>query len=916
MSLTAGTRLGPYEIVAPLGAGGMGEVYRAKDTRLGREVAIKVLPQHLSANPEIRARFEREAKTVSSFNHPHICTLFDVGREGDTDFLVMELVEGDTLASRLQRGPLLAAELLRLATQIAEALDRAHRAGVIHRDLKPGNVMITRSGAKLMDFGLSRATGLAAGPSGSGSMMSAMTQSPTVAQALTAEGTILGTFQYMAPEQLEGKEADARSDIWALGCVLYEMATARRAFEGRSQASLIAAILDREPAPIGESSSSSATSAASGPPQGLEWLIRNCLTKDPDERIQTAHDVKLQLQRIAEGAGLSTVTTRSTISGMAPNSAPASASHPGNGRGTVVAWSVAALVVVAAAVFAAWSWPRLHASPAAFRFEPNTDAPGTLDANWPRVSPDGRSMVFQATDSAGVAHAFLLRLDETTPHIIPGTEQLQRAYWSPDSREICFVASDKIQRVAVAGGSPVLVCPAPGGADLSWGSKGQILLDGGSTDSLRVVPAGGGELHPATRISRADHEIASAWPSFLPDGKHFLFIGLRGDGVGGNLRLGRLGSIESKVIGTSDGRAEYAPGGWVVFVRGTALLVQKLELGSAKLTGDPITITDHVRTGTSSGHFSTSPSGVFAIEQGEGLSGFSFVIVDAKGQVLSTPAIAGQIGNPHFSPDGKRLLYERSGGPSTPWGDVSVFDLERGTDTRLTFTNGRAVRSAWSPDGRRFVYSRTGGGGAKPALVFGSTDGVGIADSIPPSGKTLFVSQWPEPGTHLIGYTEEPLPFVVDLEDPSRLPHPLLSTIEPVANPQVSPDGRYVAGSMNNGNEIQVFVQTVTGPPGRWQVSSGTRGYKPVWCKGGRQLIYESADRKLMAADIDLTHGFHAGLPRPLFTLWVPVMSREISTWAVDASGERFVLMMPQRSTARAPTIEVVTTFRSLVTRK
>ncbi|HUK62118.1 MAG TPA: serine/threonine-protein kinase, partial [Dongiaceae bacterium] len=283
----------------------MGEVYRAKDTRLGRDVAIKVLPQHLSANPEVRARFEREAKTVSSLNHPNICTLFDVGREGDTDYLVMELVDGDTLATRLHRGPLPAAELLRLGTQIADALERAHRAGVIHRDLKPGNVMITRSGAKLMDFGLSRATGLA-GAAGSSAAMTALSQSPTMAQALTAEGTILGTFQYMSPEQLEGRESDARSDIWALGCVLYEMATGRRAFEGRSQASLIAAILERDPPPVTTPPTSSGISATGGPPAGLDGLIRDCLIKDPEERIQTAHEVKLRLQRIAEGAGLST----------------------------------------------------------------------------------------------------------------------------------------------------------------------------------------------------------------------------------------------------------------------------------------------------------------------------------------------------------------------------------------------------------------------------------------------------------------------------------------------------------------------------------------------------------------------------------------------------------------------------------
>src|SRR5262252_515375 len=326
MPLAAGTRLGPYEIVAPLGAGGMGEVYRARDPRLGRDVAIKVLPQHLSANPEVRTRFEREAKTVSSLNHPNICTLFDVGREGDTDYLVMELVDGETLAQRLARGALPAAEVLRLGAQIADALSRAHRAGVIHRDLKPGNVMLTKSGAKLMDFGLARATGLA-GAGGSG-LTVALSQSPTVAAPLTAEGTIVGTFQYMAPEQLEGMETDARSDLWALGCVLYEMATGRRAFEGKSQASLISSIMSSEPPAISQ--------LAPLAPAGLDRLVRACLAKDPDERAQTAHDVKLQLQGIAEdgsGVGLPALAT--------------GAATPRKGRERL-AWSLVAVALLAA----------------------------------------------------------------------------------------------------------------------------------------------------------------------------------------------------------------------------------------------------------------------------------------------------------------------------------------------------------------------------------------------------------------------------------------------------------------------------------------------------------------------------------------------------------------------------------------
>ena len=338
MPLAPGTRLGPYEILAPLGAGGMGEVFRARDTRLGRDVAVKVLPQHLSANPEVRARFEREAKTVSSLNHPHICTLHDVGREGDTDYLVMELIEGETLAQRLAKGALPGPEVLKLGVQIADALDRAHRAGVVHRDLKPGNVMLTKSGAKLMDFGLARATGLAGDRGGSGATMAAMTQSPTMGAPLTAEGTIVGTFQYMSPEQLEGREADTRSDLWALGCVLYEMATGRRAFDGATQASLISAIMRDAPRPLAELAPMS--------PPALERLVGALLAKDPDDRVQTAHDVRLQLQWAGDASS----------SSSHPIAGGAVAAQRGRRPGVSLPWIVASATFVLG--LASWLLPR------------------------------------------------------------------------------------------------------------------------------------------------------------------------------------------------------------------------------------------------------------------------------------------------------------------------------------------------------------------------------------------------------------------------------------------------------------------------------------------------------------------------------------------------------------------------------
>ncbi|MCC6651721.1 MAG: serine/threonine-protein kinase [Candidatus Eisenbacteria bacterium] len=902
--LEAGKKLGPYEIVSPLGAGGMGEVYRARDGRLGRDVAIKVLPQHLSADPEVRARFEREARTVSGLNHPNICTLFDVGREGEIDFLVLELIEGETLSERLRKGPLSTAELVRFGVQVADALDRAHRAGVIHRDLKPGNVMITRSGAKLMDFGLARATGMA-GATGSGASMAALTQSPTVAHALTAEGTIIGTFQYMSPEQLEGRDADTRSDIWAFGCLLYEMATGRRAFEGRSQASLIAAILEREPAPVADVPSGSSTPGA--PPIGLDRLIRACLVKDPEERLQTAHDAKLQLQWVAESAGMSSVSVAQ--GGPAP-------AAPARRADVRLPWAIAAVALVAAGGFAAYAWPRLNAPRPAYRFNPDTDPPGSVESFWPRLSPDGRMLAFQATDSSGARRAWVLNLNETVPRPIPATEGLQRCYWSPDSREIVFVAGAKIQRVPVAGGTPAIICPAPNGADLSWGSKGQVLLDGRFDDSIRVVPAAGGELRPATRIDRLAGERGSAWPSFLPDGEHFLFIGILGSGNGGNIRLGKLGSLESKALGVSDGRVEYAPGGWLLFVKGPALVAQKLDLGARKLTGQPITIIDDLRLGNASGHFSPSLTGALAFARGEAQEGTELHRANRKGELEAAVLVSGTVANPRLSPDGRRLLYERGAPGTNPWGDVHVYDLARNTDTRLTFTNGLALSAHWSPDGRRFAYTSENQATGRSVLMIGSADGLGSADSIPVPSGTFHLSQWAQAGSRLVGFTL-PTPYVVMVatDGTERAIQTPLDTTTVMAQPVISPDGRFIATVQGTNTAYHVFVNSLEGSPGRWQITPMVAG-RPRWTKGGRELVFETADGRLMAVAIDTSRGFEAGVPEPLFSLPRPSRSIDLASWACDDQGERFIVSSDPMSRAAKRAFEVATDFSQLVNRK
>jgi hypothetical protein len=497
MSLAPGTRLGPYEVAAPIGSGGMGEVYRAKDTRLGRDVAVKVLPQHLSSSPEIRARFEREAKTVSSLNHPHICTLHDVGREGETDYLVMELIEGETLSQRLAKGALPLADVLKLGAQIADALGRAHRAGVMHRDLKPGNVMLTKSGAKLMDFGLARATGLAP--------TTEMTSSPTVAEPLTAEGAILGTFQYMAPEQLDGKEADARADLWALGCVLYEMATGRRAFEGATQASLISAIMRDAPRPMAELAPLS--------PPALERVVRHCLAKDPDDRIQTAHDVKLQLEGIAEGGSQAGAT--------------ALVGATSRGRGRIVwvglAAVVAALVLgVAAGYVGRGRSVATSAGMADVSYLPVTFEEGFVFAA--RFAPDGRTIVYSADWDRQQRDVFVTSLDsrEFRPLGFPGADLLG----SSRSGELAILSAS-----TVTGGSPYRRRGTLARASLTGGAprlelEGVSFADFGSDGAMAVVRDDANKLTMEYPISQVLVEGPAGLyaPRVSPSGEYVAFF--------------------------------------------------------------------------------------------------------------------------------------------------------------------------------------------------------------------------------------------------------------------------------------------------------------------------------------------------------------------------------------------------------
>ncbi|HEY3123617.1 MAG TPA: protein kinase, partial [Thermoanaerobaculia bacterium] len=534
MSLSPGARLGPYEILSPLGAGGMGEVYRARDTRLERTVALKVLPSHLSSSPESRQRFEREAKTISQLSHPHICALYDVGREGETEYLVMELLEGETLSDRLGKGSLPLEQTLRFGIEIADALDKAHRQGIVHRDLKPANVMLTKSGVKLLDFGLAKAMAPAA-PAGS------LTALPTQ-QGLTQEGTILGTFQHMAPEQLEGKEADARTDIFAFGTVLYEMATGRKAFSGASQASLISAIMQNDPQPI-------STIHPMTPP-ALDRVVRICLAKDPEDRWQSAHDVAGELKWIAEGS-------------QAGVPAPVVVRRKNRER---LAWGMTAVTLLVAVAAVAAAIRYAHQAVVLSRpMRSSIVLPEKTALRAVALSPDGTRLVFVAREASGENRLWVRPLDSLSAQPLPGTENPSFPFWSPDSRFIGFFADGKLKRIDASGGPPQVLCDAPVGRGGSWNQDGVILFALVSSPLFRVSAAGG-PATPATRLDPARGEDGHRWPFFLPDGRHFLYtvtnFGSRGETEKMGIYAGSLDSKDETLLLRANSSVAYASPGY------------------------------------------------------------------------------------------------------------------------------------------------------------------------------------------------------------------------------------------------------------------------------------------------------------------------------------------------------------------
>ena len=888
MALTSGTKLGPYEIQSPLGAGGMGEVYRAKDTRLDRMVAVKILSTHLSENPEIKQRFEREARAISALNHPNICHLYDIGSQDGTDFLVMEFLEGATLADRLRKGAIPLGEILKIGIAVAEALAFAHRHGIVHRDLKPGNVMLTPGGAKLMDFGLAKPLSTqAAGVSSTSapSFTAAATMSgPSPLTPLTMAGSIVGTIQYMSPEQIEGKEADARSDIFALGAVLYEMAAGKRPFSGKSQISLASAILENDPEPI----------HASKPqiPLTFENVITTCLQKNPEERFQNAQDLKLQLLWIAKEKPASAASVPD-----AATTAPRKSQR--------LAWVFGALMLIlgaAAGIF-------LHsASPPAPAIRTVINSPEKTSFNLagdfagpPVLSPDGTSIVFSTASTEGKSSLWVRAMNSLDARPLADTDGAYFPFWSPDSRSIGFFTAGKMKTIDLNGSAAQEVCSAPYGRGGAWGANGVIIFSPSPSAAILRVNASGGNPAALTTIDASQH-TSHRWPFLLPDGKHFLYVAIHHEPAkAGNdaLYYASIDGKENRVLFHAQSNAVYA-NGFLLFAHGDQLMAQPFDPANGKLSGEARILTKNVMNDQATWHMdaSASENGLLIYGSG-GASDWQLVWMDRDDKKMST--VADKLANLQtavLSPQGDRIAI----GIDTGENDIWVLDLARNVRTRLTFGPIANANPVWSPDGQWIAYSsvrdghtnlyrkRSDGSGGEELLMTGEP---GALDSLRPcswsnDGKELFLTESYQNPTAEVWV----LPLAGD--------HKPKLVLQRGNEAKISPDGHWLAYTSLESGLPEVYVEAYGGGQGKWQVSSG--GQQPQWSRDGKQLYYMDLTFNVFSVPVKENGGaLQFGAPQMMVgtTNW----SAPQAFYDVTPDGSKFLLNRIVQQVAQSVTV-------------
>jgi len=890
MPLANGTKLGPYEIVAAIGAGGMGEVYRARDMRLDRTVAIKVLPEHLADTPEAKQRFEQEARAVSALNHPSICTLFDVGSQDGTEFLVMEYLEGETLAARLEKGALPLDQALKTGIEVADGLDKAHRAGIIHRDLKPGNIMLTKTGAKLLDFGLAKAIL----PPASGATLTSMAMRTTPGtKPLTQQGTIVGTFQYMSPEQVEAKELDARSDLFSFGSVLYEMLAGRAAFQGRSQLSVASAILEKDPEPI--------SALQPMTPPALDRTVRKCLAKDPEDRWQTARDLLLELKWIAEAGSQAGVP------------APVVSYRKNRER---TAWVLAAIFVLTAIALAIGLVQRAPKPMQPVRLSTELGADVRLsslilgaDAV---LSPDGSRLALVAEGSDKIARLYLRSLDQWQVNVLPGTEAARDPFFSPDSQWIAFFAGSKLKKISVQGGAAVTLCDVSNSRGGNWGTDGTIVFSRSSRGGLYKVSSAGGTPEPFSTTDQQQNENTERWPQFLPGGKAVVFTS---SGTATNFEDADIVAYSTvsgppKTILHGGFYARYLPTGHLVYVHNGTLFAVPFDSKRLEVTGQPVPVVEGVATNPDTGgaQYSVSDSGTLVYVAGSAVNlDTSIDWMDAAGKFTPLRETPEYYGDLAFSPDGKRLAMDITSESGT---NIWVYEWERDTLTRLTFAGNVSRYPVWTPDGQRIVYSSSGKWSVLN-LWWIRADGGGDAQRLTESNETQEPRSWSPDGKILAFFQNNPGTswdiMTLPIEGSEKTgwkpgqPKPFVNTPSTELLPAFSPDGRWIAYTSNESGSREVYVRPFPGPGGKWQISTGG-GTLPEWHRNGKELFFHTPDTKIMVVSYTSSgDSFHADKPR----LWSPGQFTDRGgsfSMSLYPDGKRFaVLKAPANEAAPSP---------------
>jgi eukaryotic-like serine/threonine-protein kinase len=879
MTLTPGSKLGPYEVQSALGAGGMGEVYRARDTRLERTVAIKILPAQFTADPIAKQRFEREAKTISSLNHPHICTLYDIGHQDGVDYIVMECVEGETLAKRLEKGPLPLDQTLKYGAQIAEALEKAHRNGIVHRDLKPGNIMLTATGAKLLDFGL--ATELAP----LANLATLTTASPT--SPLTQEGMIVGTFQYMSPEQVEGKEVDGCSDIFSLGAVLYEMLTGKRAFEGRTQLSVASAILEREPEPLNILKPLT--------PPALQHAIQRCLAKDPADRWQSGRDLAGELKWIAGGS------SQSGVAIAVPSK------RDWRERALLGLAALFAIATISLA-YAYFHQPKKFEIPVRSSIlpPPKTSIPfsNVTRLGGYALSPDGLRLVMNVQAEDGKVSLWVRPLNSLTAQELAGTEDGYLPFWSPDGQWIGFFSQGKLKKILASGGPVQELCDAPQGRGGTWNSKGDIVFTPAISSPLFRVSANGGVSTKLTELDAALGETTHRWSEFLPDGEHFLYLARQlAENKPAAVYVGSLNSTSRKKVLDNLTEAQYA-GDYLLYVRNGTMFAQAFDTKNWDVYGEAMPVAGDVANEASylRAGFSVSESGQLVYRSGDAGTDIEMIELDRSGKRISAIPMEGIINSFGLSPDGQKLaLVEML--PTKTGSTIWLYDLRLNTRTRFTFASGMNNNPTWTPDGSEIAFSSTRNGtfnmfvkpatGAAEERVLHDSNEDERPQSFSPDGKHLVIDYRPRVR---LGNPEIAIfPLAAGGKVTSLLEGPYISM-----GGKISTDGRWLAYSSTELGRPEVYVTSFPTGQGKWQVSSGG-GSSPQWRRDGRELYFINQSGYLMVAETNTGNGtFALGAVKQL---WDRRVSSDLfqGQYAASPDGQRFIVSAMKEGTIHSP---------------